>query len=149
MNAIVVGIDDSDESRNALRWAVEEARLRKVPVTALHAWQVPVLPPPPDVAPVAPPIDPSIIPELEAAAARLAERVVKQVLGDDADVDVRPVVAEGPPASVLLDAVGEDDLLAVGSRGLGGLKGVLLGSVSHEVVSHAPCPVLVHRRGRA
>jgi nucleotide-binding universal stress UspA family protein len=148
MEAIVVGVDDSDESKNALRWAVDEARLRRVPVTALHAWEPPVLPSPPDVAPLAPPIDPSIIAAIEEAAERLVARVVQDVVGDDSSVEVRPATAEGPPAAVLIEAVGDNDLLAVGSHGLGGFKGLLLGSVSQQVVSHAPCPVLVHRQGR-
>jgi nucleotide-binding universal stress UspA family protein len=146
MKTIVAGIDDSDESKNALRWAVDEARLRGVPVTAIHAWQVPSLPPPPDVAPVVPPIDPSIVAALEQAAARLVERVVREV--DGSGVEVRLVTAEGPPAWVLIDAAGDDDLIVVGSRGLGGFKGLLLGSVSQQVANHAHCPVLIHRQGR-
>jgi nucleotide-binding universal stress UspA family protein len=148
MNTIVVGIDDSEESKNALRFGVEEGRLRGVPVVALHAWQVPPLPPAIDVAPTVPPIDPAIIVKLEEAAARLVERVVDEVVANDSTVDVRATVVEGQPASALMDAVGDDDLLIVGSHGLGGIKVLLLGSVSREVVNHAPCPVVVHRRGR-
>lgn len=145
MDTIVVGIDDSDESKNALLWAVDEARLRKVPVTALHAWEPPVFPSPSDIGPVVPPIDASVLAAMEEAATRLVERVVDEVVGDDTTVEVRGTAVEGPPASVLIEAVGDDDLLAVGSRGLGGFKGLVLGSVSQQVVSHAPCPVLVHR----
>jgi nucleotide-binding universal stress UspA family protein len=147
MNTIVVGVDDSPEAKDALRWAVDEARLRRVQLVVLHAWEVPPLPPVVDVEPIAPPLDPSIIPVMEDAATRLVERVVAEVVAG-ADVDVRPVTAQGPPATVLLDAVDDDDLLVVGSHGAGGLKRLLLGSVSQEVVNHAPCPVLVHRRGR-
>jgi nucleotide-binding universal stress UspA family protein len=148
MKAIVVGIDDSDESRDALRWAVDEARLRKIPVTALHAWEPPAFPASPEIEPVAAlQVDLSLITTIEEAAVRLVERVVKEVVGDDSTVEVRPLTAEGPPASILIDALGADDLIVVGSRGLGGFKSLLLGSVSQQVVSHAPCPVLVHRHG--
>jgi nucleotide-binding universal stress UspA family protein len=147
MNAIVVGVDESPESKDALRWGIEEGRLRRVPVVALHAWFVPPLPPPVDVAPVVPPIDPSVVADLSKAAERLVERVVDEVVGESTDIYVRPLAVEGPPATVLVEAVTDDDLLVVGSHGPGGLKGLLLGSVSHDVVNHAPCPVLVHRHG--
>jgi nucleotide-binding universal stress UspA family protein len=148
MEAIVVGIDNSEESKNALRWAVDEARLRGVPVTALHAWEVPPLPPGPELGAVVPPIDPSLIRDLESAASTLVERVVQEVSGDESDVEVLPLAVEGAPAAALIEAVGDDDLIVVGSRGLGGFKGLLLGSVSQQVAGHAPCPVVVHRRAR-
>jgi nucleotide-binding universal stress UspA family protein len=145
MKAIVVGVDDSGPAKGALRWAVEEGRLRGDPVVALHAWQVPVLPIAVDVTPLPPPVDPSLVAEIEEAATRLVERVVEEVVGDDSTVEVRPTTAEGPAASVLIEAAADADLLVVGARGRGGFIGLLLGSVTEQCVRHAPCPVLVHR----
>jgi nucleotide-binding universal stress UspA family protein len=141
---IVVGVDGSDASKDALRWAVDEAKLRGDSVVAVNAWQVPVLP-----FDVGPPPAPSfdmvtLIPELEQAAQRIVESVVEEVAGD-AGVEVQPVAAEGPAATVLIDAARDAELLVVGSRGRGGFLGLLLGSVSLQVAQHAPCPVVIDR----
>jgi nucleotide-binding universal stress UspA family protein len=66
-------------------------------------------------------------------------------VASDSEVHVDATVAEGPAASVLVDAAEGADLLVVGSRGHGGFVGLLLGSVSQQCVTHAPCPVLVVR----
>jgi nucleotide-binding universal stress UspA family protein len=63
--------------------------------------------------------------------------------GDIEGVEVRRTIAAGNPASVLCDAAGDADLVVGGARGMGGFKGRLVGSVSHQVVGHAPCPVVV------
>jgi nucleotide-binding universal stress UspA family protein len=64
-------------------------------------------------------------------------------------VDCETVVLEGQPAETLLGAAGDADLVIVGSRGLGGFKRLMLGSVSDQVVHHAVCPVLVvHPKAR-
>jgi nucleotide-binding universal stress UspA family protein len=150
MTKIVAGVDESDASRNALRWALEEARLRQVPVLALHAWEVPVVPlgPVADLAPTTPPIDlAGLTKELADAAEQFVRRVVEEVAGNEPDVEVRPVAVEDAAASALVAAAEPDDLLVVGSHGKGGLVGLLLGSVSHAVVNRARCPVVVHRRG--
>jgi len=143
---IVVGVDGSDASKDALRWALDEARLRSDFVVAVHAWQVPVLPV--DVGP--PPVPAldmvTLLPELERAAQRLVESVVADVVPDDAGVDVQPVAAEGPAATVLIDAARDAELLVVGPRGHGGFLGLLLGSVRMQVAQHAPCPVVIDRR---
>ena len=75
----------------------------------------------------------------------LVSETVRKVVGDDETVAVEAEAIEGPTASVLLDAAASPDLLVVGSRGHGGFVGLLLGSVSQHVVTHAPCPVVVHR----
>jgi nucleotide-binding universal stress UspA family protein len=150
MAGIVVGIDDSEGSKDALRWAVEEGRLRRTPVVAVHAWQPPFIPSLVDVGPVPPGplLDlPVLIAEQRKAAEELAERVVREVTGEAADVEVRPLAVEGAAASALVDAAEGAELLVVGSRGLGGFKGLLLGSVSVQVASHVTCPVVIHRRG--
>jgi nucleotide-binding universal stress UspA family protein len=144
MAKIVAGIDGSDSSKEALRWAVDEARLRRADVIAVHAWQVP--PPVPSLggAPGLEMVD--ITPQLKESAEKLAQAVVAEVVGDAADVNVQPVAVEGPAANVLIDAAEGADVLVVGSRGHGGFVSLLLGSVSQQVAAHAPCPVLIHRR---
>ncbi len=144
MEVIVVGVDGSDESREALRWALEEARLRGATVRAVSAWRDPYV-----VAPgFGRPEDFEFDALRERAVEALAE-VVADVVGTKSDVHVERVVAEGPAGSVLVQAAEDADLLVVGSRGHGGFVGLLLGSVSQQCVSHAPCPVLVVRGRRA
>jgi nucleotide-binding universal stress UspA family protein len=142
---IVVGVDGSDASKEALRWALDEAKLRGATVVAVNAWQVPLLPidvgPPP-----VPALDAvELLPEVERSAQRLVESVVEEVAGG-ADVDVEPVAAEGPAVTVLIEAARDAELLVVGSRGRGGFLGLLLGSVSLQVAQHAPCPVVIDRQ---
>jgi nucleotide-binding universal stress UspA family protein len=140
---IVVGVDGSDASKLALRWAIEEAQAHGASVIALHAWEVP--PPVPEVAPI-PTIDPvALFPEFQNVAEKLVTDVVEEVVGDDTSVPVEPVAVEGPPALAVIDAARDADLVVVGSRGLGGFKALLLGSVSHQIAQHAPCPVVIHR----
>lgn len=93
-----------------------------------------------------PTLDPvSFLPELQEAAEKQVTGLVEEVVGGDTSVTVEPVAVEAPPTSALLDAAGDADLVVVGSRGLGGFKSLLLGSVSHQIVQHAPCPVVIHR----
>jgi nucleotide-binding universal stress UspA family protein len=149
VEGIIVGVDDSEQSREALRWAIEEGRVHGSAVVALHAWRPPVIPPMMDVGPMAPvmPEDvTSMVATAREVAQELVERVVREEGGDDLGVDVRAVAVEDDPANALLEAAGGADLIVVGSRGRGGFKGLLLGSVSHPVAQHAPCPVVIHRR---
>jgi nucleotide-binding universal stress UspA family protein len=135
---IVVGIDGSDASKRALRWAIDNAG--DAEVLALHAYDV--LLSAPDATP-SPPTDlVGLAVESHEGAIRLATAIVDEVAGEDSTVTVKAV--EGPPAEVLLEAAADADLLAVGSHGAG-LAEVLLGSVSLECVQNARCPVLVHR----
>ena len=131
---IVVGVDGSASAQVALRWAVEEARLRSAELDVVHAWEyLGVV----TVGYVA--VDRA---QMEEAATLLVEQVLEQA-GAAKDDDVHPVVVEGPAARVLIDASEGAALLVVGSRGRGGLAGMLLGSVSRQVVHHARCPVVV------
>ncbi len=142
MEKIVVGIDGSDASKDALRWAVEDARARGAEVVALHAYEVPV--PAPDAAP-APPVDlPALVAEAHAHAQQLAAGVVEEVVGNTVTVDVAPIAVADAPAKALLDASRDADLLVVGSHGHG-LSGLFLGSVSLECAQHAACPVVIFR----
>jgi nucleotide-binding universal stress UspA family protein len=139
---IVVGVDGSEESKNALRWALEEARLRSAEIVAVHAWEAPPTVPEPGPAPGFDLV--GILPQVRQGAEQLATTVVEEVVGDS-DVTVKPMAIEGPPASVLVEAAGDADLLVVGSRGHGGFTALMLGSVSQKLAQHSPCPLLIHR----
>lgn len=139
MERIVVGVDGSDASVAALRWAIAEARLRGAEVDALHAWSYPVYGYTAGVMPA-----PIINREELADGARLTlDQVCDSV--DAGDVVVHRVVEEGPAAALLLDAAEGATLLVVGSRGHGGFTGLLLGSVSQHLAHHAPCPFVIVR----
>ena len=149
MNEIVVGVDGSEESRAALAWAVEEGRLRQAPVLAIHAWEVPMVPAPTGLVP------PSVevvgdLTELREDAASLVEMMVREIAGDAADVEIRPLTVEDKPVNALLDAAERNDaqMIVVGSRGHGGFVSLLIGSTSDQVARHATCPVVIHRHRR-
>lgn len=133
---IVVGVDGSAPSRLALEWAVDEARLRRGEVQAITAWQFP----PVTVGMEGLIGNPGVFPD---AARRLQDEALKGV--DSAGVTVTGEVVQGGASAVLLRAAGNADLVVVGSRGLGGFTGLLLGSVSAQLVHHSPSPVLTVR----
>lgn len=129
---IVVGVDGSEGARGALQWALEEARFRDARLRAVFAWSY--LDQPPER------FDPDYG---DDDARQRLDRALEAVAGDIGDVDVERVVVCDLPARALLDAARDADLLVVGSRGLGGFKGLLLGSVTQQVVHHAPCAIVV------
>jgi nucleotide-binding universal stress UspA family protein len=138
---IVIGVDGSVQSEEALRWALEEARLRRSKLRAVYAWLYPVIGGrgyiPPEY------LDPE---RLRETAQERLDGFVAGVAREYPDVEIERVVAEGPAPRVLLDAAGDADLLVVGSRGRGGFAGLLLGSVGQQCVHHAVCPVVIVRR---
>lgn len=134
---IVVGVDGSEDSRRALAWALDEARVRHAPVTVVNGWE------PPPVGMIGLAAVPADEETGEAEARRLIEDSLAAVDtgGLEDAIEVRPV--KGAPAAAVLDAAEAATLVVVGSRGLGGFKGLLLGSVSQHVIHHAGCPVVV------
>ncbi len=136
MGRIVVGLDSSKESIRALRWALEEARLRGSELHLVHAYPTPELVALPAVVTL--PSDD----ELRVAAGEVLDEQLAKV-GGAGEVSVTRTVRSGGAASVLCEAAEGAELLVVGARGLGGFRGLLLGSVTHQVVAHAPCPVVV------
>lgn len=133
---IVVGVDASDSSRNALRWAARMARRTGASVQAVMAWNYP---PYTGIAQVTDTFD------YAAHAARILDESVAQTLGEDPPVPVTTAVAQGHPARVLIDASRGAELLVVGNRGHGGFTEALLGSVGQQCTHHASCPVVVVR----
>ena len=139
---IIVGVDGSDNSRDALRWAYDEAAHHGASLNAVVVWHAPSLP-------MQPPYG-SLPPEgYESQPARdamdLLERLTADLDARKPAVDVRNSTHQGNPAKVLIELSGSADLLVVGSRGHGGFAGMLLGSVSQHLVAHAACPVVVVR----
>ncbi|MCE3555152.1 universal stress protein [Pseudonocardia sp. RS11V-5] len=132
---IVVGVDGSPSSLQALRWAMRQSELTGAPVRAVSAWSIPVHHGPMVVAQVW-----SDWPELARQALDVA---VRDALPPEQVRVVRTEVAEGNASAVLLDAAKGAELLVVGSRGHGGFVGLLLGSTAQHVTTHAHCPVLV------
>ncbi|MFF0393796.1 universal stress protein [Kitasatospora sp. NPDC004615] len=134
---IVVGVDGSPASVDALRWAVGQARTRGAVVEALIAWQHPV------ATGWTVPIE--SYEDLPGIARKTLDDSVSEATGSDAPVEIRTRVQEGGAAECLLDAARGAELLVVGSRGHGGFTAALLGSVGQHCVHHAPCPVVVVR----
>lgn len=132
---IVVGIDGSDHSVSAYRCALDEARRRRCELTAVFAWETPMI-----GIPGAFDRD-----ELERAAQQfLAEQLDAQTTHTDG-VTVHRMVAQGDPSASLLEACRQTraQMLVLGSRGRGGFAGLLLGSVGQQCAANAPCPVLI------
>lgn len=134
---VVVGIDGSDSSLQALRWAVGYAEKTGAVIEAFHAWQIPTT--------YGTPV--KVLPgeSFEATAERALRGSVDGVLDGRTDVEVIPVAEMGYPPKALVEHSKTADLLVVGSRGRGGLTGTLLGSVSLHCVTHSGCPVVVIR----
>ncbi|MFC5748298.1 universal stress protein [Actinomadura rugatobispora] len=138
---VVVGVDGSPGSRAALALAFTEADAHGAPLTVLVAWEDAR---PDDLPPL---VDAEGL--REAAETRLEQLLIPGRERHPA-VDVRTQVVEGAPREVLMRASSGARLLVVGSRGLGGVRGLLLGSVGHALVHHALCPVAIfHAHERA
>jgi nucleotide-binding universal stress UspA family protein len=167
---IVVGVDASADSKAALAWAAGEARLRQAVLQVVYAFHARELAAPEYVptehglagggvnpslegydAAVAAPDATSTLRDrttLEEAARNTAAEMLGSALYEQRDalsgVEVeRVVIDDRHPAEALVEVSNDADLLVVGSRGRGGFKQLLLGSVSHAVVLHATCPVVV------
>jgi nucleotide-binding universal stress UspA family protein len=145
MKRIVVGFDGSPGSLAALRWAVEEARVRGVPMQLVAAWAYPVYAYTGYIA-----VPPNEAYE-EAARTALADAMEEAKAQLDLDgVEVSSELVNGSATEVLIEASDDAELLVVGPRGRGGFAGLMLGSVSRAVTAHAHCPVVVvHDRGAA
>jgi nucleotide-binding universal stress UspA family protein len=139
VSGIIVGIDGSDHSRVALEWAVKEAAIRHAPLTVLVVQ--------PAIAgysgsATAYPGDAALAEQARKTAQEETDQVVA-ALGGSAPESVLVQAAIGIPAAVLIDASKDADLVVVGSRGTGGFRELVLGSVSTQVTHHAHCPVVV------
>jgi nucleotide-binding universal stress UspA family protein len=131
---IVVGVDGSDQSKQALRWAARLADTYDAQITAIAAWQHPT-------AYGVGGVDGLWDPQHDAS--KCLTQSVDEVFGSDRPAHLELVVQHGNSAHVLIEQSENALLAVVGSRGHGGFAGLLLGSVSAAVAEHATCPVLV------
>ncbi len=134
---IVVGVDGSDHSVLALRWAVKQAELTGSDVEVVACWQWPSS-------------AGGFLPyedfDLSEVTRKAVDAAVATVVGDgDRGPAVSTTVVQGYPARALMDAAVGADVLVLGSRGHHALSGLLLGSVGLHCATHAPCPVLIVR----
>ncbi|MGH3246269.1 MAG: universal stress protein [Trebonia sp.] len=140
MPGIIVGFDGSEHSRRALDWAVREAAVRRSPLTVITVnqaligyWGTPV----------SCPGDPDLTEEARKLAQKQAESAVAHAGITPLPPSVTVKAVTGLPAEILLAAAADADMLVVGSRGAGGFRRLLMGSVSTQVSHHARCPVVV------
>jgi nucleotide-binding universal stress UspA family protein len=129
-HGILVGYDGSSSSQQALRWGAREARDRGVLLTVCHAWTTGDPGPPGSQEP-----DDTTRPG--------AEWILASGLRLTGAKNVRPMLIKGPAARVLCENSRDADMVVVGSRGRGGLSGLLLGSVGWQVAAYASSPVVV------
>jgi nucleotide-binding universal stress UspA family protein len=134
---IVVGVDGSPLSTNALEFAIEEAQLRRGELHVTYAY--PVM-----ERGVTGSTGKDYYDQVEAEAKEFLEGVMAKAPSTDG-VTVEWLAVPGNPAEVLIEASGHATLLVVGSRGVGGFLGLMMGSVSTQCVHHSHCPVLVVR----
>ncbi|MCI9869725.1 universal stress protein [Arthrobacter humicola] len=138
---IVIGFDGSKQSHEALAWGVEEARYRNAELRVLTVWnKAPMAWYPAMLETAAGEIVAEDSPEQQAEA--LGAEAAKSAVGVNV---VTRSIKNDSAASAILEAAREADLVIVGSRGHGGFAALHIGSVSAQVASHSPCPVLVIR----
>ena len=139
---VVVGVDGSPTSQRAVEFAFAEAALRKTGLTAVHAWTLPWLR---STLSIRDEVVNVTRPALQQEAAAVLSESLAEIRQKHPAVPVVEQVVEERPAVALVEAAHDAPLLVVGSRGRGGISGLLLGSVSHAVLHRAPCPVAVIR----
>jgi len=137
-DTVVVGFDGSEAATSAVHWAAAQAELTGGRLGIVSAWEYPtswgnVIPLPNDFDPAA---------DTQA----MLDPVVERVTAEHPGLEIHAHVVEGRAAEVLVEASHHAALLVVASRGHGSLSGLVLGSVSQRCVTHAACPVVVHRR---
>ncbi|WP_293771616.1 universal stress protein [uncultured Corynebacterium sp.] len=137
---VVVAVDGSDASKNAVRWAANTAMKRGIPLRIASSYTVPqflyaegMVPPK------------ELFDDLQAETLEKIEdaRAIAHEVAPE--IKIGHTVAEGSPIDMLLEMSKDVTMIVMGSRGMGGLSGMVMGSVSSSVVSHASCPVVVVR----
>ena len=137
---IVVGVDGSDPSKLAVQWAAQEAHVRKLPILLAAAYVVPQFLYAEGMVPAT-----AVFDELEGQAQTFVDEAVNEIRKVDADIDIMQEIHEGNPITMLLELSKKAEMVVIGSRGLGGFAGALLGSVSSSLVHHAHGTVVIVR----
>ena len=140
MQRVVVGVDGSENSRRALAWALDEALARNACLDVVHTWE------PPRVVGFGTLASGGAIlgrNPYEEQARLLLDLMIAGASAEELPIPIDAIAVHGSAATALLKTARGADLIVVGSRGRGGFAGLLLGSVSQQVVQHAPCPVVV------
>ena len=141
-NTIIVGVEGSGGAKQALRWAINEAKLRDAKIEVVTAYTSTFVSTASDVN-----YTPVETINLQEQIQEMQKEVVDSVLDSlDSKSDIPEIeckLIKGRPANALISAAESVDMLVVGSRGRGGFKGLLLGSVSHQIVQHSKCPVVI------
>jgi nucleotide-binding universal stress UspA family protein len=135
---ILVGVDGSEASIDALRWAIQQAQSTDSTLSVIMSWHsfgVGAVPAPPSDA------------NLAAQASVFLQMLVERHVPVNVGIKVKQHTLEGHPADVLVSLSANADLLVVGSRGHGEFAGMLMSSVSERCAAHASCPVVIVRRG--
>lgn len=144
MAVIVVGVDHSEGARAALRFALEEAKLRHATLRVVHAWQYAYIGG--NGLEGTYPALGGDVSDFRDAAERDLDTTLRDAIPDPGTVEIERRVVEDRPAAALVEESRGADLVVVGSRGHGGFAGLLLGSVGQQVVHHAACPVVIVRQ---
>ena len=138
---IVVGIDGSASARLATKWAAREADLRHADLILVSAWNMPL-----DGYNFGDvPFSEEALKSLEIEAEERLAEAAEDARSVATNLWIMTQAVQGQAASVLMHASRHADLLVLGSRGLGGFRELLLGSVGQQCVNHASCPVVVVR----
>ena len=145
MGLIVVGVDHSEGAKAALRFALEEARLRQATLRVVHAWQFGYIGATGLEGAAALPAMGGELEDFRQGAAAALDETLREVGAETDGVTIERRVDQGTAAAVLVDESRGTDLLVVGSRGHGGFAQLLLGSVSQQCAQHAFCPVVIVR----
>ncbi|MEI2785076.1 MAG: universal stress protein [Candidatus Nanopelagicales bacterium] len=138
--SVVVGYDGSDGSERALQWAVEEAKLRAVPLQIAVVWEEPMVDMGFGGGAI---IDPTLAEVMKERGEQIAAQGRELVANSGLEVSAEAVV--GPAASALVEASEHADLLVTGSHSKRGVAEILLGSTSSQVATHSKCPTVVVR----
>jgi nucleotide-binding universal stress UspA family protein len=135
---IVVGVDGSQASMDAIRWAAAQAQTTGAALEAVLTWDLPM----DAYAPM-----PASYDVRSQSEQELCE-IVQDIQDEFSGIDVSSTVIEGSAGRALVAAANGAELLVVGSRGHGAVVGILLGSVSEYCITHAGCPVVVVRHDK-
>lgn len=141
---VVVAVDGSDASKQAVRWAANTANKRGIPLRLASSYTMPqflyaegMVPPQ------------ELFDDLQAESLEKIDEARALAHEVAPEIKIGHTIAEGSPIDMLLEMSKSATMIVMGSRGLGGLSGMVLGSVSGAVVSHASCPVVVVREDSA